>query len=290
MSLLYQAFGFVFFHLYQVVQNYGLTIIIFTILFKLVLLPFNIKQTNSMREMQALQPEIKRLQKKYKNNPEQLNMEMTKLYKLYNVNPMSGCLPLLLQMPIMFALFEILRNPEKWIFINGNMANVVQKFLWIPSLGEPDPLYILPILTVLFTFLTQKLTMVAQEGTMDESTAGTQKTMLYMMPIIIGITAIRFPAGVALYWVVQNIFTMVQQFIMLRRPYETVDPLEAQRKLEAAKDEEKKQKRNQRKQQQEMRAEAMGMPTKKKKRPAQRNNPNAGRKTITKVPGREDRD
>ncbi|NLN97260.1 MAG: membrane protein insertase YidC [Eubacteriaceae bacterium] len=290
MSLLYQAFGFVFYHLYQVVQNYGLTIIIFTILFKLVLLPFNIKQTNSMREMQALQPKIKSLQKKYKNNPEQLNREMTNLYKVYNVNPMSGCLPLLLQMPIMFALFEILRNPDKWIFLNGDMANVVQKFLWIPSLGQPDPLYILPILTVLATFLTQKLTMVAQEGTMDESTAGTQKTMLYMMPIIIGVTAIRFPAGVALYWVVQNIFTMVQQFIMLRRPYEQIDPLEAQRKLETAKREEKKQRRDQRKQQQEMRAEAMGMPTKKKNRPSQRSNPQTKRKTITKVPGRKDRD
>lgn len=290
MSLLYQAFGFVFYHLYQVVQNYGLTIIIFTILFKLVLLPFNIKQTNSTREMQALQPKIKSLQKKYKNNPEQLNREMTNLYKVYNVNPMSGCLPLLLQMPIMFALFEILRNPDKWIFLNGDMANVVQKFLWIPSLGQPDPLYILPILTVLATFLTQKLTMVAQEGTMDESTAGTQKTMLYMMPIIIGVTAIRFPAGVALYWVVQNIFTMVQQFIMLRRPYEQIDPLEAQRKLETAKREEKKQRRDQRKQQQEMRAEAMGMPTKKKNRPSQRSNPQTKRKTITKVPGRKDRD
>ena len=100
MNILYQAFGFVLYQIYNLVKDYGFAVILFTIIVKTIILPLNIKQTNSMREMQAVQPELNNLQKKYKNNPEKLNAETMKLYKLYNVNPMAGCLPLLIQLPI----------------------------------------------------------------------------------------------------------------------------------------------------------------------------------------------
>lgn len=299
MDILYQAFGFVLFQIFTFVQNYGVSVILFTILVKLCILPLNIKQTKSMREMQALQPELQKLQKKYKNNPEKLNAETMKLYKLYKVSPMAGCLPLLIQLPIIYALFGALREPTKWVFTNGDASAVSQQFLWIPSLQNPDPWYILPILCVVFTFITQKFTMSVQKGTMDPAAQKTQNMMLYMMPLFIGFAAISMPAGVALYWVVQNIFTFVQQFVMMRKPLPKVDPIEAEKRVEEAKREEIKKKKDDRKQQSEARAEAMaaqnGKPVKKKedtkdKKPLTKpaSSKKVKRQTITKIPGRNE--
>lgn len=298
MHILYQAFGFVLFQIYNFVQNYGVAVILFTILVKFCILPLNIKQTKSMREMQALQPELQKLQKKYKNNPEKLNQETMKLYKLYNVSPMAGCLPLLIQLPIIYALFGALRDPGKWVFTNGDVSAISQQFLWIPDLGNPDPWYILPILCAVFTFITQKFTMSVQKGTMDPSAEKTQNMMLYIMPIFIGFAAIGMPAGVALYWVVQNVFTFVQQFVMLRKPAKKIDPREAEKRVEEAKREEIKKKKEERKQQSEARAEAMaaqsGKPVKKKEEPTDKkpltrpaSSKKVKRQTITKIPGQD---
>ncbi|MEG0377064.1 MAG: YidC/Oxa1 family membrane protein insertase [Eubacterium sp.] len=301
MSILYQAFGFVLFQIYNLVQNYGVAVILFTILVKVCILPLNIKQTKSMKEMQALQPELQKLQKKYKNNPEKLNAETMKLYKLYKVSPMAGCLPLLIQLPIIYALFGALREPLKWVFTNGDATAVSQNFLWIPSLQNPDPWYILPILCVVFTFITQKFMMSAQKGTMAASAEKSQKMMLYIMPVMIGFAAVQMPAGVALYWVVQNIFTFVQQFVMMRKPLDKIDPKEAERRVEEAKREEIKQKKKERKEQSEARAEASaaqsGRQPKKKNndngpkkpmtRPASNKKVQPKKQTITKIPQRE---
>ena len=107
------------YQIFRLVGDYGYAVILFTVIVKTIILPLNIKQTNSMKEMQAITPEVQKLQKKYKNNPEKLNMETMKLYKLYKVNPMSGCLPLLIQLPIIWGLFGALQNPQKYVLTSG---------------------------------------------------------------------------------------------------------------------------------------------------------------------------
>lgn len=294
MSILYNAFGWLIYQIYSLVGNYGLTIILFTVLFKVILLPLNLKQTRSMKETQAIQPEIKKLQAKYKNNPEKLNQETMKLYKLYKVNPMAGCLPLLLQLPIIYGLFGVLRNPGQYVFCYGPLIEGTGSFFWIPDLGASDPYYILPVLCAIFTFLMQKVTTKYQQNANSQMEM-TAKMMTYLMPVVIGFAAIRMPAGVALYWVVQNIFTLIQQWFSMRKPLELVPLEEAERKMEESRKEEKASKKKQRQYQQEMREKAMGAKSSSKDKSSERFKPKMKpasskvvRKTITKIPGQEE--
>lgn len=238
MDFIYQIFGWTLLQIYNIIGNYGLSIIVFTLLIKIALLPLNIKQTKSMKDMQRLQPEIQKISKKYKNNKEKLNEETLKLYKTFKVNPAGGCLPLLLQFPILIGLYGTLRAPQTWVFSSAAFAAISVTngfaFLWIPDLNLPDPYYILPILAALFTFITQKFTMSTSNMNPDDPNAKTQKIMLYAMPIMIGYISISMPAGVALYWVVQNIFTFFQQFIMMRMPEPDYSIEEAERRVAEA--------------------------------------------------------
>lgn len=249
MDFLYQIFGWILFQIFEIVHNYGWAIIIFTIIAKVCLLPLNIKQTKSMKDMQRLQPELQKLQKKFKNNKEKLNEETLKLYQTFKINPAAGCLPLLIQFPILIGLYQTLLNPEKWVF-NGTQGSFDMSFLWLQdnlsflwvngsySLSTTDPLYILPVLAAVFTFATQKFTMsISPNADANDPNAKTQKVMLYFMPIMIGYMAINMPAGVALYWVVQNIFTFVQQFIMMRIPEPDFSVEEAERRVREAEEE-----------------------------------------------------
>lgn len=190
--------------------NYGLAIIIFTVAIKLILFPLTAAQVKSMRKMQELQPKIKEIQQKYKDNPQKSQQAMMELYQKHGANPFSGCLPLLVQMPILFALFSALRN-----FFNPKLHPAYvnlehSSFFWISNLGLPDP-YILPILAAVFTYLQQKL---SSPGNMDQ----TQKTMLYIMPFFMGWISRSFPAGLALYWVVYSIISGLEQFILRKQP------------------------------------------------------------------------
>lgn len=234
MDFLYQIFGWILFQIFEIVHNYGWAIIIFTIIAKVCLLPLNIKQTKSMKDMQRLQPELQKLQKKFKNNKEKLNEETLKLYQTFKINPAAGCLPLLIQFPILIGLYQTLLNPQKWVF-NGTQGSFDMSFLWMNSLSNTDPYYILPVLAAVFTFATQKFTMsISPNADANDPNAKTQKVMLYFMPIMIGYMAINMPAGVALYWVVQNIFTFVQQFIMMRIPEPDFSVEEAERRVREA--------------------------------------------------------
>lgn len=299
MNVLYQAFGFVLYQIYNLVQNYGVAIILFTIIVKTIILPLNIKQTNSMREMQAIQPELENLQKKYKNNPEKLNMETMKLYKLYNVNPLSGCLPLLIQLPIIWGLYGALREPTKYVFTHGNTEALKEPFLWLNSLAVPDSHYIIPILVVLLTLLTQWYTMKFQ-NTGDKATQSSQKIMLIIMPLMIGWFSLNLPAGIGVYWVVQSAYSFFQTFIVMRRPVKLVSVQEAERRVEEEKAKEKKEKRDQRKELQNLRQEQMnaqmGKKTKKQKanrpktRPASsKTQKNNKRRIVTKIPTSDER-
>jgi len=179
--------------------NYGIAIILITLAIKFVLYPLTVKQVKGMKAMQDLQPKMKELQEKYKGNSEKLNKEMALLYKESGVNPLSGCLPLIVQMPILMGIFFAIRD-----YHYAQMPS----FLWIADLSGPDPIYILPILSAITTYIQQKQT----------STEGNAQTkmMMNLMPLFIGYISLTFPAGLVLYWVVSNLFQIGQQWWMYR--------------------------------------------------------------------------
>jgi len=185
----------------------GIGIILFTLVIRVILLPLMHFQTKSMRKTQELQPQIKALQKKYSSkDPETQRLfreEQQRLYAENNVNPYAGCLPLLVQMPIMMALYQsISRVPE---LKQGS-------FLWL-SLNRPDPYLILPILAAVFTFASTYLSSMSQL----ESNASL-KVMNYAMPIMIFLMGMSLASGLSLYWVVSNAF-QVGQTLLLNNPF-----------------------------------------------------------------------
>ena len=188
--------------LYQnVIANYGIVIILLTIIVRMVLTPLTISQTKSMAKMQKMQPQIKELQKKHKDDKQKLQQETMEFYKKNNVNPLAGCLPLVLQMPVFFALFQTLRNPTE------RVTDVVKdfNFLWL-NLNERDPYYILVILMVATMFLSTKLT----------TTDPKQTKIMYLMPVVFGFISWQFPAGILVYWVTTNVWSIGQQYIVNR--------------------------------------------------------------------------
>ena len=186
--------------LYQnVIANYGIVIILLTIIVRLILTPLTITQTRSMARMQKIQPQLKELQKKYKDDKQKLQQETMAFYKENNVNPLAGCLPLILQMPVFFALFQTLRNPTE------RVTDIVKdfNFLWL-NLNERDPYYILVILMVATMFLSTKLS----------TTDPKQSKFMYILPVVFGFISWQFPAGILVYWVTTNIWSIGQQWIV----------------------------------------------------------------------------
>lgn len=159
-----------------------------------------------MKAMQELQPRMKELQEKYKNNKEKLQKEMAALYKESGVNPLAGCLPLVVQMPFLIAIFFALRDFP--------YEAEHQRFLFLPNLGAEDPTYIMPALAAITTYIQSKQTMT------DNSQQN--KMMLVFMPLFIGYISLTFPGGLVLYWVVSNIIQIVQQWMMYRKPAEAI--------------------------------------------------------------------
>lgn len=186
--------------------SYGMAIILLTIVIKLILYPLTVKQVKSMKAMQDLQPKMKEMQEKYKGNPEKLQKEMAALYKDAGVNPLSGCLPLIVQMPFLISIFFAIRD--------FHYEEQFQSFLWLSNLAHPDPTYILPVLSAATTYVQQKQTMT------DNSQQN--KMMMIFMPLFIGYISLTFPGGLVLYWVVSNLFQIAQQWWMYRKPAETV--------------------------------------------------------------------
>ncbi|MCI7613173.1 MAG: YidC/Oxa1 family membrane protein insertase [Selenomonadaceae bacterium] len=182
--------------------NYGIAIILMTILVKALMYPLTAKQVRSMKAMQDLQPALKKLQKDYKNNPQLLQQKMAELYKDAGVNPLAGCLPLLIQMPILMGVYYCLY---------GYSYSGDPTFLWLTSLSDTDPLYVLPILSALTTYVQQKQTM-ANNGQDNQQ----MKIMSYMMPLFIGWISLNFPSGLVVYWVTMNLCQIVQQWYMFR--------------------------------------------------------------------------
>ena len=181
-------------------ESYGFAIILLTIVIKMLLYPLTVKQINSMKAMQRLAPKLKKLQEKYKDDPPMLQQKMGALYRDAGVNPLAGCLPMLIQMPILMGMYYALYH---FRFDEGKDI-----FFWLPSLSQPDPLYILPLLSAATTFLMQKQTTAEVNGQM--------KMMMIFMPLFIGFISLNFPSGLVLYWVTMNIVQIGQQWWMYR--------------------------------------------------------------------------
>jgi YidC/Oxa1 family membrane protein insertase len=182
--------------------NYGVDIIILSVFLKILFTPLTHKSQQSMKEMQKLQPEIKRLQQKYKNNRQQLNREMMELYKRRKVNPFSGCLPMLIQLPVFFALYRGL--------LSAIELRHSPFILWIRDLSDKDPTYISPLLMGASMFIQQKMTAVP-------SADATQAKMMTLMPIFFTFIFLNFPSGLVLYWLVTNILTIAHQAYINKR-------------------------------------------------------------------------
>ena len=187
--------------------SYGVAIILLTVGIKMLLYPLTVKQVKSMKAIQDMQPKVKALQERYKDNKEKLQSEIGALYKQNKVNPLSGCLPLIVQMPILIGIFFAIKEYT---------YEGPTKFLWLAdlrqgtSISDPsDPYFIIPALCALTTYLQQKQT--TTEMTQQN------KMMLIFMPLFIGYITITFPAGLGIYWVVSNTVQIVQQWFMYRR-------------------------------------------------------------------------
>jgi len=199
--------------IHLVIPNYGLVIIVFTFIIRLLLHPLNKSQMDSMRKMQALQPMINEIREKYKDDTQKMNMQMMKLYKEYGVNPASGCLPLLLQMPILYALWAVFRSA-----IELRQANFVW---WITDLANPDVILHLPFKIPLFGInqlsglaLLMGITMFIQQKMSIKDPR--QKAMVYLMPILFTLMFNNFPSGLNLYYFLFNLISVVQQLYLTK--------------------------------------------------------------------------
>lgn len=191
--------------LYGFINDYGITIIVFTIIVKVCIYPLYIKQTKSMAKMSEVQPKMQALQRKYANDKEMLNIKMTELYKEEKFNPMGGCLPMLIQMPIIMGLFALLRTPMRYISDDNMIFAFHESFLWIEDLSQPDP-WILPIIAGIGTFASFSMNQALMgSNPAAQQTAGMMKMMKYIFPIMILWMARAFPSGLALYWAVSQV-------------------------------------------------------------------------------------
>jgi YidC/Oxa1 family membrane protein insertase len=186
---------------YNYVGNYGLAIIILTVIIKLLFWPLTHKSYASMKAMQQLQPEMQKIREKFKNDKEKLNRELMELYKNRRVNPLGGCLPMLVQIPVFFALYKVL--------MDSIAMRHAEFFWWITDLSAKDPYYITPLIMGATMFIQQKLT----PTTMDP----VQAKVFMFMPIVFTFLFLNFPSGLVLYWLVNNLLTIVQQLYIHRK-------------------------------------------------------------------------
>lgn len=203
-----EPLGLLLSYLYSFIQNYGITLIVFTVIVKACLFPLYADQIKHSTRMADVQPKMKALQKKYANDKETLNIKMMELYKEEKFNPMRGCLPMLIQMPIIFGLFALLRNPTVFIESNEMLMAVHEAFLWVPDLSQPDP-WILPLLAGFTTFISFSQTQ--KQNTMgDNPMAPMMNMMKYFFPVMIVWMGRSFPAGLTVYWFIGTFIQIFQ--------------------------------------------------------------------------------
>ncbi len=196
--------------LYGILGSYGLAIVVFSVIVKLILYPLYAKQISSTAAMSTVQPKMQEIQKKYANDKETMNQKMAELYQEEGINPMGGCLPMLIQMPILFGLFALLRTPLYYMGTSENMMIAVhESFLWMADLSQPDK-WVLPILAGIATFISFSMN---QPTAGAGQTADMMKSMKYVFPIMIVLMGRTFPSGLTIYWFLSQ---FIQIFYNLR--------------------------------------------------------------------------
>ncbi|RRD40736.1 YidC/Oxa1 family membrane protein insertase [Leptotrichia sp. OH3620_COT-345] len=194
-----------------IVGNYGVAIIIVTIIVRALMFPLTLKQEKSMKKMRELQPQLDKLKEKYKDKPQELQQKTAEIYKENNVNPLSGCLPILIQMPIFIALFYA---------FSGDAIPNDATFLWF-NLKKPDELFkigtftvnLLPILNTAITFFQQKIMSGSSKG---QEVNSQMQTMMYTMPLMMLLLFYKMPSGVTLYYLVSGALSLVQQYFIMK--------------------------------------------------------------------------
>ncbi|MBO4359284.1 MAG: membrane protein insertase YidC [Eubacteriaceae bacterium] len=245
MTFLYELFGRLMYYLYEACGNYGLAIVLFAVAVKVIMLPLTIKQYRSTQLMQLLQPAQDVIQKKYAKNQTKMNEELQKLYQKYNYSPLSGCLPLLIQFPLIFGLWGALREPAKYVFGSEEVfASVPKNFLWIKQMTlSPVDLFkaqglsgefllslIFPILSIALTFIQQAETNKKQSSTQNDQ----MKMMSTMMTVFIAYISFTFNQGIAIYWTMQTGLGLVQNWVMEKFFPLNIEPPKIVKKSEKA--------------------------------------------------------
>ena len=205
---------------YKVVRNWGISIILLSIFLNLILSPLTFKSFKSMQKMQALHPQMEKLKSQYKDNPQKLNKEIMELYKKYKINPFSGCMPMILQMPIFISLYNALMRS---IELRG------ASFLWVKDLSMPDavkipitlPIFgasinILPIIMIIAMVIQQNISKKSMGGAVTPEQEQQQRLMLILMPVMFGFIFYNMPSGLVLYWIINTTLTIVEQYAMVK--------------------------------------------------------------------------
>lgn len=182
--------------------EYALAVLVLVIIVRTLILPLTLKQVRSSRAMQAIQPELQKIQKKYKDQPEKVQQETMKLFQENKVNPMAGCLPLIVQMPIFIALYNA-------IYYNPGLRE--HSVLWL-QLGQPDKMFILPVIAALTTYVQTKMMTKMNPAQMQ----GPMAFMMMIYPVLIFVMSYQFPAALPLYWIFSNVYTIIQNYFLYR--------------------------------------------------------------------------
>ncbi len=238
MDFLTNPFTTALMFLYQVLgQNIVLTIVVFTVLIRVLTYPLTAQQIKSSKAMQELQPKLKKLQEKYKGDREKIAQEQMRMYREHGVNPLAGCLPLLIQLPILLGLYgaisrALAATPLQLLDLHhrimvpelSRLVPLQNQFLWL-NLALPDPTFILPILVVVTTWLQQKL-MTPPTASADpkDPSAAMARNMNVMMPLMIGIFSLSFASGLSIYWTVSNLAGIAQYAMMGKVNWHAVLP------------------------------------------------------------------
>jgi YidC/Oxa1 family membrane protein insertase len=186
--------------IYKLVGNWGWAIVVLTIIIKAIFFPLSAASYKSMAKMRVLTPRLMQLKERYADDKQRLNQEMMKMYQTEKVNPLGGCLPILVQIPVFIALY--------WVLLGAVEMRGAPWILWIKDLAAPDPYYILPVIMIVSMIIQTKLNPTPPDPI--------QAKMMMAMPFIFGVMFLWFPAGLVLYWVVNNILSIAQQWQITR--------------------------------------------------------------------------
>lgn len=234
MRFIYQFMGWILRSSYELVtqiipgdsgafSNYAIAIIVMSVIIKLITLPLTIKQQTSTAKSRALQPEIQKLQEKYGNDSQTIMRKQQELYKEAGVSPLSGCLPLLIQMPILIAMFRVVQQPELYVFTEPGLYESINKsFFWIQNLNNVDTTMILPVAAAVISFLNTKIMTKTQmqpatgNSDQDEAMQKTNNTMQIMMPLMFIFIYRGLPAVLPLYMIISMGLSTLQQLAITK--------------------------------------------------------------------------